>query len=77
MYVYIYRHAHTHTHTHITAVGPQRLTPARMHHYNTGGVTFTRYCHCQYCVVYIAITGCWWNIILRNSVGDGKVGWGA
>jgi len=36
-------------------------------------LAFTRYCHCQYCVVYIIITGgSGGNIILRNSVGDDR-----
>jgi len=26
-------------------------------------LAFTRYCHCQYCVVYIAIMGCRWETL--------------
>jgi len=37
-------------------------------------LAFTRYCHCQYCVVYIAITGGRGQTLLPNSVGDD--GWG-
>ena len=43
-----------------------------------GSLAFTRYCHCQYCVVDISITGVRGGpIALRNSVGDDWVGWGA
>jgi len=38
---------------------------------------FTRYCNCQYCVVYICNNeGSEGNVILRNSAGGDGVGWG-
>ena len=45
---------------------------------HTCSLAFTRYCHCQYCVVDVPITGIRGGpIALRNSVGDDGVGWGA
>jgi len=35
--------------------------------YRRNTLAFARYCHCQYCVVYITITGVGGE---RNSVGD-------
>jgi len=35
----------------------ERLERGRGERLEGGGLAFTRYCHCKYCVVYIAIMG--------------------
>jgi len=61
----------------LVAAGHLYPVPPRAPRVAVRRLAFTRYCNCQYFVVYIAITGGrGGNVILRNSAGGDGVGWG-